>query len=74
MQALRYSSFATIPSSMLSLLVRRHPRVLSTLVQHVCDKAALSAPLAPPHAPSLLNQRRTSIGLEDAKTVFVLPV
>jgi predicted acylesterase/phospholipase RssA/CRP-like cAMP-binding protein len=39
-QAVRYTSFATIPSSVLSLLIRRHPRVLAHLAEHVVEKAA----------------------------------
>lgn len=68
---MRYSSFATIPSSMLSLLVRRHPRVLSTLVTHVCEKK--EATYTCDSSKAALS-KRTTIGLEDAKTVLVLPV
>lgn len=39
-QAVRYTSFATLPSSVLGLLIRRHPRVLATLAEHVVEKAA----------------------------------
>ncbi len=39
-QAVRYTSFATLPSSVLGLLIRRHPRVLATLAEHVVGKAA----------------------------------
>jgi hypothetical protein len=41
-QAVRYTSFATLPSSVLGLLIRRHPRVLATLAEHVVGKAAYS--------------------------------
>lgn len=39
-QAVRYTSFATIPSSVLSFLIRRHPRVLAHLAEHVVEKAS----------------------------------
>lgn len=42
-QAVRYTSFATIPSSVLSFLIRRHPRVLAHLAEHVVDKAAFNS-------------------------------
>jgi hypothetical protein len=56
---------------MLSLLVRRHPRVLSTLVTHVCEKK--EATYTCDSSKAALS-KRTTIGLEDAKTVLVLPV
>ncbi len=42
-QAVRYTSFATIPSSVLSLLIRWHPRVLAHLAEHVVEKASQSS-------------------------------
>jgi hypothetical protein len=75
----RFSSVAKIPCSVLSCLIKRHPRVLANLSEHVCERAFATSglpvyptPKTPIPSDGLI--RRGAVSSDDAKTVLVLPV
>jgi len=78
-QAVRFSSFAAIPSSVLNLIVKRHPRVLATLAEHLSEKASSMSRvrskgmyLLDGGAP--LNQLRHRMGDTRTVSIMILPV